>query len=445
MSYITKNFLHDVRTEFNKRSKHKYKTSHIAEALAAGYGYKSYASCLVDIKKHNRDINHLNSKLFAEKILSWYPDNVLRDISFLIALTIACIDENETSLWKDTVDNSLRYTPDNIIIGETDRPQISQIFERIFNDVLVHPISDLSFTFRKENFNIKYRLHDSLHVYHHEYLSNEDISNLKSYLLGISGIKLEDIKKYPTELCQISKYINTSYNGILKMSACPLPGDGIYINVILYDPSINKEENPDIVFNNLLSNIITLQKTPISTTISIKFIDNDVRLYYETENEWRRYNMNLSLEQLLDLKKYFYKIRELEQSDDCNDITKQITIQNKQYLLKISMIIRENNDVDVIMRLRSLHIHSPQSLGIPSVIIENLNKPGVHLITGATGSGKTTALFSILQDIILKEKGNIITYENPIEFPLSSTKGYVIQNEGHYSSEHSRRKKTILS
>lgn len=420
MSYITKNFLHALRTEFNKQSNHTYKTSHIAEALASGYGYKSYASCLIDIKKHNRNINDFNSLFFNKKLSSWYPENILYNIDSVLYIFI----------WEDGIKNALSHIPDAIIIGETDNTA-SKIFEQIFNDVLAHPISDLSFTFKKEDFQIRYRLYGEQHIYHHKNLLKDDISNLKSYLLEILGIDEGNIKAYPAVSCQISKYINTPYTGTLRVSASPLPGSGIYINARLYYPSIEQQENSDIVLTKIISDILTSQNYPMMTDLSMKFIGNDVHahLSYEIEDTWKRYKSNLSQEELSYLKEYFFQISELNQASDCTDISKNITICNQSYLLRMNIIKKENDDTDVVIRLKKTHIHSPQSLGIPSAIIDGLSKPGIHLFAGPTGSGKTTALYSLLQNILNQGNSRIRTYEDIIEFPLQSGKGVATQIE----------------
>lgn len=62
-------------------------------------------------------------------------------------------------------------------------------------------------------------------------------------------------------------------------------------------------------------------------------------------------------------------------------------------------------------------------LGVPDHILKPLitlsNQPqGMLLITGPTGSGKTTTLYSILQ-LLQKEAKNIITLENPVEYKLN--------------------------
>jgi twitching motility protein PilT len=71
-----------------------------------------------------------------------------------------------------------------------------------------------------------------------------------------------------------------------------------------------------------------------------------------------------------------------------------------------------------------------EQLGLPPVVKELLFKPrGLILVTGPTGSGKSTTLASML-DVINKERGvHIITIEDPIEFYHQSQKSLVTQRE----------------
>src|SRR3989338_5158433 len=75
-----------------------------------------------------------------------------------------------------------------------------------------------------------------------------------------------------------------------------------------------------------------------------------------------------------------------------------------------------------------------QELGFPLEIAKKLqeliNLPhGIILVTGPTGSGKTTTLYSLLSTIVGKER-NIITLENPVEYEIKG----IVQSE--IDSEH---------
>ncbi|MBM4386711.1 MAG: type IV pilus twitching motility protein PilT [Deltaproteobacteria bacterium] len=71
-------------------------------------------------------------------------------------------------------------------------------------------------------------------------------------------------------------------------------------------------------------------------------------------------------------------------------------------------------------------IMSFEELGLPSVIHTLIDKPrGLILVTGPTGSGKSTTLASMIDQINQRRKGHIITIEDPIEY-LHSHKGCIV-------------------
>ncbi|MDA1208495.1 MAG: GspE/PulE family protein [bacterium] len=77
-----------------------------------------------------------------------------------------------------------------------------------------------------------------------------------------------------------------------------------------------------------------------------------------------------------------------------------------------------------------------EELGFPSMIHESLSElmklpNGLILVTGPTGSGKTTTLYSLLNTMVGKER-NIITLENPIEYELAGIVQSQIDHDHDY-------------
>ncbi len=77
-----------------------------------------------------------------------------------------------------------------------------------------------------------------------------------------------------------------------------------------------------------------------------------------------------------------------------------------------------------VMRLlrRSKNILSLEDLGIPDHLLDELKKTlqspeGLFLVTGPTGSGKTTTLYAALQEIDTDCR-TAVTLEDPLEYPL---------------------------
>ena len=69
------------------------------------------------------------------------------------------------------------------------------------------------------------------------------------------------------------------------------------------------------------------------------------------------------------------------------------------------------------IRLVGTQIPKPEDLGLPKSVIDLYNKKrGLILVTGPTGSGKSTTLASLINRINENRKAHIITLEDPIEY-----------------------------
>ncbi len=80
-------------------------------------------------------------------------------------------------------------------------------------------------------------------------------------------------------------------------------------------------------------------------------------------------------------------------------------------------IFKERGYYGMVLRLIPNRIYSIEELGLPKQIIAQLTKPrGMVLVTGPTGSGKTTTLAAMIDWINTERSGHIITVEDPIEF-----------------------------
>jgi twitching motility protein PilT len=87
-----------------------------------------------------------------------------------------------------------------------------------------------------------------------------------------------------------------------------------------------------------------------------------------------------------------------------------------------------------------------EDLGLPPVVTELCDKPrGLVLVTGPTGSGKSTTLASMIDRINTKTRGHIITVEDPIEFQHQHKNCLINQREiGRDSQSFKRALKYIL-
>ena len=96
-------------------------------------------------------------------------------------------------------------------------------------------------------------------------------------------------------------------------------------------------------------------------------------------------------------------------------------------------IFRQQGHFSIVMRKLEGNIPSLKSLELPSIFEEIAKeKTGLILVTGATGSGKTTTLAALLNEINETQPVHVVTLEDPIEFVHPTRKATFNQRElGH--------------
>ena len=95
----------------------------------------------------------------------------------------------------------------------------------------------------------------------------------------------------------------------------------------------------------------------------------------------------------------------------------------------------ERGNLAAALRLIPNEISSIAQLGLPKVVESFSNFPrGLVLVTGPTGSGKSTTLAALVDKINDEKAQHIITIEDPIEFTHSSKRSVVVQREVHYDT-----------
>jgi twitching motility protein PilT len=91
---------------------------------------------------------------------------------------------------------------------------------------------------------------------------------------------------------------------------------------------------------------------------------------------------------------------------------------------------RQQRGEAVVFRVIPTNILTLEQLGLPKSLREiTYNERGLVLVTGPTGSGKSTTLASMIDIINNDLKGHIITIEDPIEFVHHSKKCLINQRE----------------
>lgn len=93
-------------------------------------------------------------------------------------------------------------------------------------------------------------------------------------------------------------------------------------------------------------------------------------------------------------------------------------------------LFKSNNNICAVLRLLSESIPDLSILNLPASINKFVNaKSGLILICGATGSGKTTTIASIVNQINRSRNEAIITIEDPIEYVYEESKSIIEQRE----------------
>lgn len=100
---------------------------------------------------------------------------------------------------------------------------------------------------------------------------------------------------------------------------------------------------------------------------------------------------------------------------------------------------RQRKGVGAVFRLIPDHIQTVEDLGLPETLINLLDvSEGLLLITGPTGSGKSTTLAALIHHLNVNHRAHIITIEDPIEFVHKNQQCLINQREvsSHTKSFH---------
>lgn len=93
-------------------------------------------------------------------------------------------------------------------------------------------------------------------------------------------------------------------------------------------------------------------------------------------------------------------------------------------------VFRQKGAYATVIRLISAEIPSTDKLGIPASVVElTKKKRGLVLVTGPTGSGKSTTLASLIDVINRTRREHIITLEDPIEYEHFHHQSIINQRE----------------
>lgn len=123
---------------------------------------------------------------------------------------------------------------------------------------------------------------------------------------------------------------------------------------------------------------------------------------------------------------------------------KQILLKDKEFDFSFAYgdlgrfrvnAFHERGNLAAALRLIPNEILTIEQLGMPEIVNKFANYPrGLVLVTGPTGSGKSTSLAALVHKINTEQSKHIITIEDPIEFTHKSIKSVIVQREVHYDT-----------
>ncbi len=95
----------------------------------------------------------------------------------------------------------------------------------------------------------------------------------------------------------------------------------------------------------------------------------------------------------------------------------------------------ERGNLAAALRLIPNEIRTLEELGLPKAMSKFTDYPrGLVLVTGPTGSGKSTTLAAMIDKINTERATHIITIEDPVEYAHKSKKSVLVQREVHYDT-----------
>jgi twitching motility protein PilU len=106
----------------------------------------------------------------------------------------------------------------------------------------------------------------------------------------------------------------------------------------------------------------------------------------------------------------------------------------------------QRQSIGLVLRLIPSIIPKPEDLGLPAILLELiLEKRGLLLMVGGTGSGKSTSLAAMINHRNSNSRGHILTIEDPIEFSHPNLQSIVNQREvGTDTTSYARALKACL-
>ena len=95
-------------------------------------------------------------------------------------------------------------------------------------------------------------------------------------------------------------------------------------------------------------------------------------------------------------------------------------------------VVRQRLGVDLVFRIINTKVRTMDELGLPEYLkLLTRYQNGLILVTGSVGSGKSTTLAALVEQVNIERREHIITLEDPIEYLLEPKGCHITQREVH--------------
>ena len=128
-----------------------------------------------------------------------------------------------------------------------------------------------------------------------------------------------------------------------------------------------------------------------------------------------------------DAERVIARLRDSDEVDLVFTIPRMVRVRANLFL--------QRGTIGAALRIIPLNPYSVDQLGLPPVLKEMALLPqGLIVITGPTGSGKTTTMAALVEEINRQRKANIFTIEEPIEYVFTDKESVIHQREIGYDT-----------
>jgi twitching motility protein PilT len=181
----------------------------------------------------------------------------------------------------------------------------------------------------------------------------------------------------------------------------------------------------------LLENVVAMKASDV-------FIIAGSPCVVKRDGKIERYNEQRLFPQ--DTEKLIREIYEIAQKDDIDVFMKTGDDDFSFSIPSVGRfrvnVYKQRNSFAAVIRIVSFELPDPHDLQIPSIVTDLAKlKKGLVLVTGPAGSGKSTTLACIIDQINRQRNTHIITIEDPIEYLHTHHKSIVSQREVYHDTK----------